>query len=116
MPKQSKVSRHSRTATAPAIPPGTYLCERILDVKIERGQRNYLIKWKGYDDPSDNTWEPLCNLENLIEDLISFEEEHASRIRKYEEQWRQKYKEGDVAEPLQEFDIEILRDRLDRLE
>ena len=23
----------------------------------------YLVKWRGYDDPDDNTWEPKENLE-----------------------------------------------------
>ena len=27
----------------------------------------YLIKWKNYDDPDDNTWEPAGDLEVAVE-------------------------------------------------
>jgi hypothetical protein len=50
MPKQAKLAVRL-PEPPPKIPPGTYFCENILDLKIERGQRFYLIKWKGYDDP-----------------------------------------------------------------
>ena len=32
--------------------------EAILDKRVKNGQFEYLIKWKGYDNPSSNTWEP----------------------------------------------------------
>lgn len=42
--------------------PDTYQVEKILDKrKIRSGKVEYLIKWKGYDDPDDNTWEPEAN-------------------------------------------------------
>ncbi len=49
MPKQGKLA-YRIPPQSPKIPPGTYYCENILDLKIERGQRFYLIKWKGYDN------------------------------------------------------------------
>ena len=38
-----------------------YEVEKILDTRINKGQREYLIKWEGYND-SENTWEPTKNL------------------------------------------------------
>ena len=38
-----------------------YEVETILDTRINKGQREYLIKWEGCDD-SENTWEPTKNL------------------------------------------------------
>ena len=40
-----------------------YEVEEILDSRLVEGLRQYLIKWKGYDD-SENTWEPKTNLKN----------------------------------------------------
>ena len=41
-----------------------YEVEKILDSVQDGGQTFYLVKWVGYDDPKDLTWEPLENLEN----------------------------------------------------
>ncbi|KAG9284175.1 hypothetical protein G9A89_022949 [Geosiphon pyriformis] len=35
--------------------------EKILNKRLHKGQTEYLLKWKGYDD-KDNTWEPAINL------------------------------------------------------
>jgi hypothetical protein len=117
MPKQSKGARHNRSfaRSPPAIPEGTYLCERILDMRIERGHRYYLIKWQGYDDPADNTWEPLKNLEYILEDLIDYEEAHSKHIQKIEDQWKKMYDEGKVDQPLMELDVSKWQDDIDRL-
>jgi len=37
--------------------------------KGKKGNMEYLVKWKNYDNPSDNTWEAeknLANSKNLI--------------------------------------------------
>ena len=31
--------------------------------KLAPGKAEYLVKWKGWEDPDDNTWEPIGNLE-----------------------------------------------------
>lgn len=33
-----------------------YVVESILDVRMRRGEKEYLIKWEGYPD-TENTWE-----------------------------------------------------------
>lgn len=54
--------------TPPGIDPESqnadYEIERILDDKLIRGKRHYLVKWKGYDD-TENTWEPTEHFNSL---------------------------------------------------
>lgn len=75
------------------MPEGSYVIEKILNLKIEKGERHYLIKWKGYDLPSDNTWEPLSNLTNLTQDIIDYERAHNAHIRRIENKWRKMYQD-----------------------
>ena len=39
-----------------------YEVEKIMEKRIQKGNIEYLVKWKNYDDPDDNTWEPKDNL------------------------------------------------------
>jgi len=59
-----------------------YEVEAILKSKEEEGKRLYLIKWKGYDQEEDNTWEPEENID-CKEKLAQFQngnsEESASK-------------------------------------
>ena len=47
--------------------------EKLLDVRGGSGgkPREYLVKWEGYEDPRDNTWEPVENIlcGNLVDDF-----------------------------------------------
>ena len=36
-------------------------------------QVEYLVKWKNYDDPDDNTWEPADNLREAKIAIEKFE-------------------------------------------
>jgi len=48
-----------------------FVIEKILEKRtLRKGKEEYLIKWKGFDKPKDNTWEPKCNIEK--EALIDF--------------------------------------------
>merc|ERR1719500_1609780 len=52
-----------------------YEVETIVSKRLRKGKAEYLVKWKGWEDPDDNTWEPIGNLEchELIED---YEKKH----------------------------------------
>merc|ERR1712106_875423 len=40
-----------------------YEVETIVNKRLRKGKPEYLVKWKGWEDPDDNTWEPVANLE-----------------------------------------------------
>ncbi|WKY02236.1 hypothetical protein Q1695_015896 [Nippostrongylus brasiliensis] len=63
-----------------------YVVEKILGKRTRKGRVEYLIKWRGYDDPDDNTWEPAgqCDCAELI--------------KEFEKQYRKGSKEKDVVE------------------
>jgi len=46
-----------------------YEVETILEKRVRKGKTEYLVKWKGWEDPSDNTWEPEAHLD--CPDIIS---------------------------------------------
>jgi len=62
-----------------------YEVEKILDHRTRKGKAEYLIKWKGYDNEDDNTWEPVENLD--CKDKI---EEFNSKKKKSEEKDKEK--------------------------
>jgi hypothetical protein len=47
-----------------------YTVEKIIGYRIRDGQDLYQVKWLGYNDPKDLTWEPVEHLEN-VRSLIS---------------------------------------------
>ncbi|KAJ1823901.1 hypothetical protein GGH91_001669 [Coemansia sp. RSA 2671] len=49
----------------------SYTVERIVDDRVRGGQREYLLKWKGYSY-SENTWEPEEHL-NCVELLTQYQ-------------------------------------------
>jgi len=50
-----------------------YEVEKILEKRsLKTGEVEYLVKWKGFEDPSDNSWEPINNLDpHLVEEFES---------------------------------------------
>ena len=57
-----------------------YEVETIVGKRREKGEVQYLVKWKGWNRPQDNTWEPLRNLDckDLVED---FETKNQNKIK-----------------------------------
>ena len=48
--------------------------EKVLDKRVKKGNAvEYLVKWKNYDDPDDNTWEPADNLREAKVAIEKFE-------------------------------------------
>ncbi|KAG4088610.1 hypothetical protein H8356DRAFT_1432678 [Neocallimastix lanati (nom. inval.)] len=60
-----------------------YSVEKVLDVKIEKGERYYLIKWEGYSS-EDNSWEHEndCDCKDLIEEFYKNRYENQKKLKK----------------------------------
>lgn len=53
-----------------------YEVEKILDKRVNKtGFTEYLVKWRSYEDPEENTWEPLDNLGDAEKAIKLFEKE-----------------------------------------
>ena len=50
-----------------------YEVEKILDKRGRGRVVEYLVKWKDYNDPRENTWEPTSNLKEAKEAINRFE-------------------------------------------
>ncbi|KAG1021117.1 hypothetical protein G6F43_014290 [Rhizopus delemar] len=49
-----------------------YEVDFIKDSRKNRGQVQYLVKWKGYENPTEDTWEPTENLTNCLDVIRDF--------------------------------------------
>jgi len=59
--------------------------------RLVKGQPEYLIKWKGFDDDKYDTWEGLANLSGLEPDLATFEaQQKKDKEEKREKKSREK--------------------------
>ena len=50
-----------------------YVVERIIGKRGPPEDLEYKVKWKGFNNPKDNTWEPLYHLDNCITLIAEFE-------------------------------------------
>ena len=59
-----------------------FVVETILEKMTSRqGKVEFLIKWKGYDNDEDKTWEPISHLEkHMISDFEKNEERIKEKI------------------------------------
>ncbi|OHT11008.1 hypothetical protein TRFO_19503 [Tritrichomonas foetus] len=51
---------------------GIFEVQEVLAHVLQQKKHFYLIHWKGYDLPTDNTWEPIENLTNCLELLALY--------------------------------------------
>jgi Chromo (CHRromatin Organisation MOdifier) domain len=51
-----------------------------MDSKLSRGKLNYLIKWEGYLNRTEWTWEPKESI--LADNRVEFHEKHPSAPRR----------------------------------
>lgn len=58
--------------------------EDILDSQCRYCKLQSLVKWKGYTDDDDRTWEPVENLTHCKELLKEFHDKHPQAIRSIE--------------------------------
>ena len=63
-----------------------YEVEGIIDRKRVNGKLMYLIRWKGYDD-SENTWEPLSNLEQCMDVVLEFDRAFERKQRRLKQRY-----------------------------
>lgn len=59
-----------------------FIVEKILEKKLGKNNKVlYLLKWKGYDD-TENTWEPVENLEDCRDLIRDFEDKFKRKASK----------------------------------
>jgi hypothetical protein len=58
-----------------------YEVDKILDARLWRRQKQYLVKWINYSD-ADNSWEPAINLTNAQDIITNFHNEHPNFVWK----------------------------------
>lgn len=57
---------------------GEYNVEKILEMRIKNGKKQFFVKWEGYPS-SQNTWEPAEHLSNVPSMVKDFEAEYAKK-------------------------------------
>ena len=58
-----------------------FVVEKLLEKRTSRnGNIEYLVKWEGYDEPEDDTWEPVCNIEKQM--IVEFEKTQEKKEKK----------------------------------
>ena len=80
-PEPEKKSK-SKKSKKQVVEDEEYEVELIVDKREMLGRVEYLVKWRGWEDIGDRTWEPLENLEgslNLVEDYEQAESEKKTK-------------------------------------
>ena len=67
-----------------------YDVEIILDVKnMESANPLFFVKWAGYDDPNDNTWEPVSMFTFNMLHYNWADARLKAQARKHSHKWKQ---------------------------
>ena len=61
----------------------TYEPEKIVAKRQTKGETQWLVKWKGYEN-RDNTWEPLEHLAGCEDMIVEFHERERTRLAQVE--------------------------------
>jgi len=57
-----------------------YEVEKVLEKRTKKGGKvEYLVKWRGFEDPDENTWEPADNLDGAEDEIKKFESAGAKK-------------------------------------
>ena len=81
MATESAAEAGPSSSTNDAADDDSYQVERILSMKTVGGVRHFLVKWLGYDEEDDNTWEPEEHLEGSQLLIRRFERERAAEAK-----------------------------------
>ena len=52
-----------------------YEVDQIVEKRFRKGQVEYLVQWKNYEGPKENTWESAEDLEDAAEMIKKFEKD-----------------------------------------
>jgi len=85
-----------------------YEVEEVLDKREFLGKTEYLVKWKGWEDIADRTWEPVDNLEGAEKLIVSFEKKQKQNER-VESSKKRTSKEVTIVDDLMDDDYEVER-------
>lgn len=83
-----------------------YEVEEILDKRDLLGKTEYLVKWRGWEDIADRTWEPVDNLEGAEKLIVSFEKMQKEN-EKVESSKKRTSKEVTIVDDLLDDDYEV---------
>ena len=83
-----------------------YEVEEILDKREFLGKTEYLVKWRGWEDIVDRTWEPVDNLEGAEKLIVSFEKKQKQNER-VESSKKRTSKEVTIIDDLMDDDYEV---------
>ncbi|KAL1598087.1 hypothetical protein SLS59_007097 [Nothophoma quercina] len=74
----------------PPQPLESYVVEKILGHRFNKGVLEFDVKWQGYENPSDRTWEPEENMETAADVLKEYFEDIGGRPEKPEKGTKRK--------------------------
>jgi len=81
--------------------------EKILNKRMIRGKKKFLVRWKGYTAEED-TWENRENLENAKELVEEFEREYREEVKELRQQEQEKEGKEFSCELPREFTAKLL--------
>merc|ERR1712086_924610 len=79
--EQSAAEAGPSSSTNDAADDEPYRVECILSMKTVGGTRHFLVKWMGYDEAGDNSWEPEEHLQGSQLLIRKFERERAAEAK-----------------------------------